>query len=251
MEQLLVTPENQFVFYLSLWKRCDVCQPHRPSLTNRDKSTVDLPMLNRDAAPLAAVGAFQLVVWLLDPLRVHADLADGKPMTLRAKISAAAVNGGIWLGLAYAMTGPVKRPRAAAILVPFAVYFTAAQWVFWWWPYLLGPRAGLTAMIDEHKRQLEQQPRILPAIGDNLVPDIEHTVLQPLSIYATLRAVDLFLNLPLSKADKKTFVITSIILCNLPMLFVLKSETPFREFGAILCSGQVITSLAAVYSKFR
>jgi hypothetical protein len=89
--------------------------------------------------------------------------------------------------LAYALQN--KRRRVASVLLPVLTTFTFGQWVFWsalfphshtelttvthrWWPYLLGPRSGTVAMITEHREQLQRLPRLLPARGTNLVPDI-------------------------------------------------------------------------------
>lgn len=114
----------------------------------------------------AVVGVFEVVAWGWDPLGVHTALNDGEEM--EGVMVTALINGllpflcGIalhrqWRGL-------------SSFLVPFFTTFTFMQWAFWWWPYLLGDKAGFLDTVSEHKLQLQGLDRWLPPMEDHLVP---------------------------------------------------------------------------------
>lgn len=201
-------------------------------------------------APLIGVGGYELLVWIVDPFRVHTALNDGQPMNVVPRILAGGVNGGLWLWLSGALVKGHKKTTAA--LLPFVASFTMNQWLFWWWPYLLGSSAGLIEMVEEHKNQLENLPRVLPNIGDHLVPSIEHTILQPLSLFTlvrllrTLRLASSKAKKPLleSKREKTIFIVSSAIFTSINVVGALRA---YREGGAKNIGGSLLTAAQVGY----
>lgn len=196
------------------------------------------------ALPLVIVGGIEVSAWVLDPLGVHAALNDGAPMSLVSRVAAASVNGGVWLLLAKALSS-CDVGALGHFFAPFAVSFTMNQWLFWWWPYLLGQSAGLSAMISEHIDQLKGQPRMLPAIGDNLVPTIEHTILQPLSVLALLRVVSLLKTKQRKSTskEKKWFVAGAVLFSSINIVglgMAIRDGGFSNAAASALVAGQVL-----------
>jgi hypothetical protein len=203
--------------------------------------------------PLITIGAFQVVVWTKDPFGVHTALNDGVPMALSGQVAAAGINGGLWFLLAAALGR--RWPKVTGFLAPFAVTFTFNQWMFWWWPYLLGTAAGMQATVSEHTHQLAALPRLLPPIGDHLVPSVEHTLLQPLSLYVLWCVVNYLREerpiIQRAAADRKkwfrfgAFAFTSL---NVVGLVVVVSKSGLNDVsGCLLTLAQVALGNIIMY----
>mmetsp|Transcript_19670 Transcript_19670/g.22628 ORF Transcript_19670/g.22628 Transcript_19670/m.22628 type:complete len:227 (+) Transcript_19670:43-723(+) len=198
-----------------------------------------------DVGPLAAVGLYELAVWIADPFHVHTALNDAKPMTIGSRLLAGGVNGGLWLVLSNALLKGQKKTRAA--LLPFVSSFTMNQWLFWWWPYLLGS-AGLVDMVAEHKEQLAPLSRWLPSIGDHLVPSNEHAILQPLSLFAcvrllrTIRSVASTSEKPLleTKQERAIFLSSAAVFMSINVIGTLIS---IRNGGLSNATGGMLTTV--------
>jgi hypothetical protein len=90
--------------------------------------------------PLVVVGLYEMLCWWFDVFGVHALLNQGKPMTILSRFLAGLINGGMWLLLAVSLAA--QWPYVTAVLLNLVSVFCCMQWIFWWWPYLLGS-AGL------------------------------------------------------------------------------------------------------------
>ena len=122
--------------------------------------------------------------------------------------------------------------------------------LFWWWPYFLGDAAGTAQMVESHRRELEGLPRLLPAFrgADQLVPDIEHTLLLPLSMLTLALAVRDFVQQGHATAAPVVFGLASASVCALPSLFIFRRDVvePFAELGPILTSASVAVTCIVV-----
>lgn len=87
--------------------------------------------------------------------------------------------------------------------------------------------------------QLSGLPRLLPSRGDNLVPDIEHTLLQPLSLLMLLAASACYRTLEPSSSHLKLLLLSTVVLAGTQLAFVFLSETPTAELGPMLVTMQV------------
>jgi len=190
------------------------------------------------------VGVFELVAWGLDPLGVHSALNDGEPLNLFGRIAAAGVNSGILFASAVVLRR--RYPMWCSVLFPVVAMFTWNQWTFWWFPYLLGDVSGTVEMVQEHKAQLRHLPRILPPNSDHLVPDIEHTVLMPLSVLAFFQSVVQFRKLGSQLKTKHylVLVVVTALLSGLQLIFVLKD--PVLAYGPALTCALIASSGALV-----
>jgi len=201
------------------------------------------------AGVVATTGAFEMVAWGLDPLGVHTALNDGKPMAPTGKLFTCVING-IYVYLAKRLLSPTEGPAATCAISGFVPVFVFGQWIFWWWPYLLGKSAGTLAMQTEHKEQLAALPRLLPARGDNLVPDIEHTLLQPLSLLMLYSTGQLLAKVPGTATNKRWFLGVAGTLTALQSLFIFKGpDGPLKELGPLLAVSQMVGATAWLHSK--
>lgn len=215
-----------------------------------------MPLRSLSAPLLVLVSVFEMCAWCFDPLGVHSALNDGEPMGLPAAAAAAAVNGGVPLLLAWSVAG--GRARVAAVAWPLMAVFCAMQTCFWWWPYLLGESAGVTDIIEEHKAQLALQPRILPRIGFNLVPDVEHTLLFPLSLLAFAAASSELLAggaVARSPCARNTLaaVGAAASLLPLPLAYrgVSAGQPASRQLGPLLASAGVLVATVRMHAALR
>lgn len=240
--------------------------------------------------PLFLVCAFETWVWSLDPYGVHAALnrtpqgstdlgdslfsnasnqraVDEQSMPLWTRVMAICINSGSLLLLYVALRR--RWAHTTAVLVPYLAMYCNLQTVFWWWPYLLGDAAGCHAMIAEHKSQLSQLPRLLPPRGANLVPDIEHTILFPLSVLALACVVRAYVSSVRASGGmdsaflaSRTLAWASALVGLVPLLF-LRSADPRatlsktlrtyarRERGPLLAAVSIWLLLSCVWSCCR
>ena len=130
---------------------------------------------------LITLSLFEAIAWLLDPLGVHTALNDGELMPLDKRVMAAVANSMTPLGLALSLS--FRKGLLSSLFWSLMLLFCTMQTAFWWIPYLFGDIAGMETMINEHKSQLENIHTLLPQIDNHLLPDTEHTLLYPLSLY--------------------------------------------------------------------
>ena len=196
---------------------------------------------------LFGTGIYEVVAWGLDPLGVHAALNDGQSMNVVPKVASALINGGVWLIFGkYCRSVEVgdrkTLPSWLYGVAPIGGVFTFAQWIFWWWPYLLGETAGTINMQTEHKAQLSQLPRVLPAFGNHLVPDIEHTFLQPLSLLAlyTFTCTLASKKISVTRNQRNIFTISSLLFATMQSAFIITSDAPATEIGPMLVVTKIL-----------
>ncbi|CAE7819586.1 prpf31, partial [Symbiodinium sp. CCMP2456] len=208
-----------------------------------------------DAWALYAVAGAESVFWLADPLGVHTAMNKGKPTPWGGRIAAATINGGSHALFAYALMkakmGNTAWANVAAGMAPFLAAVNWGQWVFWWWPYVLGKAAGTREMIEEHIEELKELPRILP--GDktkHLVPDIEHTLLQPLTLMALYQAAQLAPYVQPTGTGKIAFCGVGVLSLLLPVMMLAKSKTPLEERSSQLVLLQILGTLAYFFKSF-
>jgi DNA polymerase III psi subunit len=202
-------------------------------------------------APIAAVGAFEVVAWGFDPLGVHTALNDGQSMAVLPKVGLCALNGGLLVYLASLLQSPRSgRSRRTCVISAIVPMFTFAQWTFWWWPYLLGRAAGTLAMQLEHKEQLRGVASVLPTRGDNLVPDLEHTLLMPLSLAMLAVTAILVRQVPATSRDKQWFLGVGSMLALTQVAFALKgADGPLAERGPLLSFVQILCGVALLWRQ--
>ncbi|KRX01946.1 hypothetical protein PPERSA_07591 [Pseudocohnilembus persalinus] len=129
---------------------------------------------------LIILGMYEILMWTSDPFKVHQTLNNNKQIAKEEIYISCLLNGMPFIFLGHALKK--NKSSLTAILFPILIIFTCMQIFFWWAPYFLGEISGSINMINEHKKQLADLPRILYPIKDHLVPDIEHTLLFPLSL---------------------------------------------------------------------
>lgn len=195
------------------------------------------------------VGVYEVVAWAWDPLGVHVALNDGKEM--EGVMATALINGMLPFLCGVALYRQWR--GLSSFLVPFFITFTFMQWAFWWWPYLLGAKAGLADMVAEHKLQLQDLDRWLPPRGDNLVPDIEHTILMPLSIATLLFVVLAYKQNGTTGAGQRVFfMLFSVIFTAIVSVAVISAADPSRELGLMLVMASILfTALMTTVSTPR
>ena len=208
-----------------------------------------------DTWALYAVAGAESVFWLADPLGVHTAMNKGTPMPWGGRIAAATINGGSHALVAHALvkakTGNTAWANVAAGMAPFLAAVNWGQWVFWWWPYVLGKAAGTCEMVEEHIEELKELPRILP--GDktkHLVPDIEHTLLQPLTLMGLYQAAQLAPHVQPTGAGKIAFCGVGVLSVLLPVTMLAKSKTPLEERSSWLVLLQILGTLTYFFRSF-
>ena len=185
-----------------------------------------------------ALGEF--CFWTFDPLGVHTCLNDNKPLGV-AGLAAGTVNSLPLLLTYYGIKQ--KRQRVSEVSTPLMLLFVYNQWSFWWWPYLLGDLAGLHDMIAEHKVQLSSLPRLLPPIGNHLIPDNEHALLMPLSMLCVAAATS---RVKIRKGSW-WFILSSLFAAFAPLGFLLNSKQPLQEFGPMLTCAAIASTCGVLY----
>ena len=106
-------------------------------------------------------------------------------------------------------------------------------------------------MVEEHIEELKELPRILP--GDktkHLVPDIEHTLLQPLTLMGLYQAAQLAPHVQPTGAGKIAFCGVGVLSVLLPVTMLAKSKTPLEERSSWLVLLQILGTLTYFFRSF-
>mmetsp|Transcript_3240 Transcript_3240/g.11746 ORF Transcript_3240/g.11746 Transcript_3240/m.11746 type:complete len:238 (-) Transcript_3240:1548-2261(-) len=174
---------------------------------------------------LVTCSVFEFVVWTADPFGVHFALSDFQHQPLSHKLIPAAINTTLFAIPAIAILYDIAALFAAGI--PVLSFATVMYTQFWILPYL--GNIGKFQMIKEHKDQLSRLPRWLPPIGDNLVPDIEHTLLGPLLLITLLSTIMAFSQNPKSARVTALLVRFGVVTAAPLVLTIASAPAPSAE----------------------
>lgn len=126
-----------------------------------------------------------------------------------------------------------------------------SQLYFFWLPYVLG--LAPTDRLERYANQLKDAPRILPPIRPteplHLVPDLEHTILLPLSLAAALSTFGAYL--ALENDRRRCLELTATLVLAMPLALGVLSASGDRstrgeDIGAMIAAAGILATSLAV-----
>ena len=187
---------------------------------------------------LLCIGIFEVISWIFDPMQIHIPLND-VTMLLISRVTAACINGGIPIGLSFALF--FRWCRIACCLLPLFILNTYMymKYLFWLIPCIVEMIIGIQPLIVEH---------ILPSSCNLLLHVDIYTLIFPLPFVALLISIYAFIGMKLSIIDMKYYSSFSIFSTVPPLVFLLNSENPESETGAVVVASLIFGSNICIYT---